>query len=187
MSPRPMLRVALAQPAVERRRGDLNESACLDDLGEPLGAPLDLCVALRVSDHRCDAATTEVEHLRPQPEWPAEVGELEQHVRGVACQAETPKLVGSELVQPIERNLAAATDLERNPLPAHCLLHLGKTSLHELDRGRVVVPHMRSRGEETDTTRDGRPRHRNGVLDGGSPVIDAGKDVSMEIDHEASA
>jgi len=79
---------ALAQSTVDRRCGDLNKGAGVDDRLKPSGVPLDLRVALRMGDHRGDPATLQVEHLGLQPQRPAEVGELEEDVRRIPCEAE---------------------------------------------------------------------------------------------------
>ena len=154
----------------------------------PTRSEVDLClgVAFRVGEHRRDPVRQEPAEDPLEPERPAEIGHLDEHVGRVAAQAEAPKLVGREPVHPLQRELAARQDLDRDPLVRDGGPDGGERLLHLVDRGRIVVPYVRRAGDRPHAAGGGRPGELDAVGERLRPVVEARKNVGMQVDHGAS-
>ncbi len=73
-----------ADPSVDRRGGDLDEDACLDQRHEPLGPGLHLDVPLGVGENRREALVAQREQHVGKLEGPAVVGRLDEQVPAAA-------------------------------------------------------------------------------------------------------
>ena len=177
---------APAAAAVERCGRQLDESSLARDQTDPLEVGLRLGVAFRVGEHGRDPVRQEPAEDPLEPERPAEIGHLDEHVGRVAAEAEAPKLVGREPVHPLQRELAARQDLDRDPLVRDRGPDGGERLLHLGDRGRIVLPYVRRAGDRPHAAGGGRPSELDAVGERLRPVVEARKNVGMQVDHGAS-
>jgi hypothetical protein len=172
-----------AEAAVHRGCRHLDESAHLDQRPEALGGGLNVGVPLGVGEDGRDAQRLQMEDPLRKLERPAVVGELEEHVVGVAAEPEPAKLRLGQKLEPVDRHLAALAQVERDPLLDERPPEITDERLHRLRLGRIVVADMRRRRENLDTVLDGRASDVEAVLERPRAVVDAREDVRVEVDH----
>ena len=172
-----------ADATVQRRRRQLDEGAEADGLREPARVGLHLAVPLRMGEERREAAQPEPVDGLLECGGPARVRELEQQVALGARERETAQVVVVEGAEPAQVDLAAVQDLDGDPLLHEVLPQPEHAALHLLRPRRVVGANVRRRGDRRHAVR-GRPaRQLTCVLDGPRAVVEAGKDVGVEVDH----
>ncbi len=90
------------------------------------------------------------------------------------------------LVEALDRglgDLAALEDDNRNPLFAQPRVESVDPSRDLLDADVVVVTDVRRRADRLDSVRCRLARHADAVAEVERPVVDAGEDVAVQVDH----
>ena len=85
--------------------------------------------------------------------------------------------------QPLERDLGARAQLERDPRAPERARAPPRRVAPSARAGRVVVAHVRRRREHSDAVRDRRPRDLEAVVQRRGAVVQAGQDVRVQVDH----
>ena len=118
---------------------------------------------------------------------PAEVGELEQEQGRIPAEAEAPELGVVELGRVAEIELAAGEHVHRDRRLARGAAELGVTQLHLARRRGVVLAHVRRRRDARDAVVVRCAQQLEALPHLAHAVVDAGKNVRMEVDHESSS
>ena len=174
-----------ADPSVDRRGGDLDEDACLDQRHEPLGPGLHLDVPLGVGEHRREALVAQREQHVGKLEGPAVVRRLDEQVP-TAAEPEPPQLLRRQLHRPVERDLAAGPHLQRDPGRLELGPELRDPQFHRLGARGPVVAHVWRAGDHGDPVLQGSPRDVDAVGEGARAVVDPGQDVRVQVDHRST-
>ena len=172
-----------SEAAVERRGGDLDRDTGTDERAQPLRVPLHVGVALGMRQDDTKATQLEAEHEIGEGDRPAEIRELEQQERGIAAEAEPAQRLVAEAGREREVDLPAREHLDADALRLRGLVHLAYEPLHDLGRGRIVVPDVRRRRDVLDSLLVRRPQELEARRERGDAVVDSGQDVRMEVDH----
>ena len=101
----------------------------------------------------------------------------------VAAETERRAAGGFEQRKPLECDLAPTTHLDRDPLGSDCAPHLLECFAHRLGRGRIVVSHVRRPADHRDAVCSHFPGHLDGGWDIDRTIVEAGQNVTVEIDH----
>src|SRR5207248_2465668 len=102
--------------AAKGGRGNLDERAGPHDVRQAQRGSVNVGIALRMGEYRCDPFAHQLDHARFQVQRPAEVRKLEEEVRRVSRQSETTEVVQRDELEVVERDLSAAQHLEWNRL-----------------------------------------------------------------------
>jgi hypothetical protein len=86
-------------------------------------------------------------------------------------------------VGPGLRQLAPLHHVERQPVGRQPLAHAAQRRVQVGRLQRELAIHVRGRGERPRPGRQRRLRERDGAVEVGRPVVDAGQDVRVEVDH----
>ena len=132
---------------------------------------------------------TEAAHLQVRDEprhQVARVGEraLEQHAAAVA-ERDRGQLAVAQVERPVGRELAAGDDLERDALLRQRSAQVVGPGLECAGRHAVREADVRRGGHDARAVAHGgiRERERRGQV--GRPVVDAGQQVRVQVDHRA--
>jgi hypothetical protein len=169
-----------AEASIDRSSRQLHENAAGNDWLEQLRPLLHVDVPLGVSEHRVEPLYVQPEEPIRQIEWPADVGRLDEQVARPA-KREPLKL----LLRPVELvdvELATANELNRRAGGTERL----ERALHRLRSRRVVVTHVRCRGEHLDAVGRRCSADREGLLQVRGAVVEPGQDVTVEVDQSAA-
>lgn len=168
--------------ADERARGDLDERARLHGGAEASRLLLHIGVTLRMAEHRGDAGAAKLVDRPLERERPAEVWELHEQIATRLREREPRELVGLELLEPLERDLAPAQHAKRDVRSRQLTLQLVDAPLHLVGGRRIVVAHVRRRRDRGCAVGDGGPNDRERVVERLRSVVQTRENVRVEVD-----
>src|SRR5439155_7892921 len=144
---------------------------------------LDGGVAFRVRDHGGHAERANPGNDLAERERPIPIRRLDQEVLRVAREPEPAQLVARKAVELLERYFAAWQELELDALALERRAQLPDTPLHRVGRRRKVLTNVRGRGNGDDPVGNGCARDLERVFEIARPIVEAGEDVRVQIDH----
>lgn len=166
----------------ERARGDLDERAGLGGCPEARRLLLHVGISLRMAQHGRDPGPTKIVDRPLERERPAEVRELDEQVATGPAEREARELLGIELCELLEGDLAAPQHAQRDVRPGQRTLQLVDAALHLIGGRRIVVAHVRRRRNRGNALGNGGPRDRERVVERLRPVVQTRENVRVEVD-----
>ena len=176
--------VALVLDHVRRRH--LDQRARLDELCE---AKLEVHaqMALGMGDQRPVPALPEVFDGFGDRFVEGAGRRLEQDPEPAAAERERGEVLVGEAVDGWRRHLAAAGRPGRDPRPFEFAVERGHPRSQFVDEDVVVVADVRSGADQLDAVALGDPGHRHAVGRIKGPVVDAGEQVGVQVDHRQAS
>ena len=179
---RTVLRSAVERP-FERGGRDLDERARLCERQQVIGPILHHGIPLGMREDGCDALPLQRTDRRLERTRRASVGALDEQVTAGLTKRESLELVGRDREEQLERDLRTVDDVDVDPLDDEVVAKLVDRILHLRGRRREVGAHMGRGGDRRDTVGLRKSSEGPGLLESPRTVVDARKDVRMEVDH----
>lgn len=171
-----------SQASVNAGRRDLDERSGRDEGSKAMEIGLDLGIPLRMGEDRNQPVELQSEDSILKVEGPPAIGELGQHVAAPG-EREAPDFSRLEQVEPVECDLTSTMKLERDLFGRERRSEFVDELLHPLGRGWEVGAHVRRGRDGRDPVSHRSTREREALRERSGPVVDAGEDVRVEIDH----
>jgi O-antigen/teichoic acid export membrane protein len=172
-----------AEAALEGRRRDLHDRPLRNQPFEKLGPLLHARVPFGMREDGRQARRPDPVDCSADRDGPAGVRELQQDVLAKGCVAEAEELLVAEPAQLDEVDLPARDHVDRDARLGDGGADARERVLHLARTRRIVMAHMRCRGDDRDSVRRGRLCQLDRFLQRTRSVVQTRKDVRMEVDH----